>query len=162
MAGRVRVRVFLSTAAVALAVGGCSGSGGTKGNLGTTNSGGSIGSGDTTGAGGRGESTASGGTSGLGGATASGGADGNGTGGASVGLPGTDGGAPYQGPCDLVPSGCAEAYSVTRAMTASYTGPLFQLARTSDKTTQDVGQTASHAADLTTWSSFCGGTQSIA
>lgn len=49
---------------------------------------------------------------------------------------------------------------MTRAMASAYTGPLFQLTRTSTKTTLDVGQTASHAADLTTWSSFCGGTAS--
>ena len=46
-------------------------------------------------------------------------------------------------------------------MTASYKGPLFQLGLTSDKTkTLDIGQTAAHAADVTTWSSFCGGSQS--
>ena len=60
----------------------------------------------------------------------------------------------------MVPGGCAEAYSVTRAMVASYTGPLFQLGRTSDKTTLNIGQTSAHAADMTTWSAFCGGSQS--
>ena len=60
----------------------------------------------------------------------------------------------------MVPGGCAEAYSVTRAMVASYTGPLLQLGRTSDKTTLNIGQTSAHAADLSTWSSFCGGSQS--
>jgi hypothetical protein len=45
-------------------------------------------------------------------------------------------------------------------MTATYTGPLFQLGRKSTKATLDVGQTAARAADMTTWNSFCGGTQS--
>jgi hypothetical protein len=46
-------------------------------------------------------------------------------------------------------------------MTASYKGPLFQLGLAKDKTkTLDIGQTDAHTADLTTWSDFCGGTQS--
>lgn len=63
---------------------------------------------------------------------------------------------PYKGPCDLV--ACAEAYSVTRAMTANYSGPLFQLYNGS--TTLDVGQTAQHTVDMSTWSSFCSGVAS--
>jgi hypothetical protein len=67
----------------------------------------------------------------------------------------------YQGPCDVLANGCAEAYSMTRAMTAKYTGPLFQLGLAKDKTkTLDIGQTSDHKADMTTWSAFCGGTQS--
>jgi len=81
------------------------------------------------------------------------------TGGGTGGSPGT-GGVSYQGPCDVVPGGCAEAFSVTRAMVASYTGPLLQLGRTSDKTTLNIGQTSAHAADMTTWSAFCNGSQS--
>ena len=51
---------------------------------------------------------------------------------------------------------------MARAMTASYTGPLFQLGKASDKkaATLDVGQTSDHKADMTTWSAYCGGTQS--
>lgn len=60
----------------------------------------------------------------------------------------------YTGPCDLVT--CAEAYSVDRAMTVNYSGPLFQL--WNGTTTKDVGQTILRAADLTGVSSFCGGT----
>jgi hypothetical protein len=60
----------------------------------------------------------------------------------------------------VVPGGCAEAFSVTRAMVASYTGPLLQLGRTSDKTTLNIGQTSALAADMTTWSAFCNGSQS--
>jgi hypothetical protein len=62
----------------------------------------------------------------------------------------------------VLANGCAEAYSVARAMTASYTGPLFQLGKASDAkaATLDVGQTSDHKADMTTWSAYCGGTQS--
>ena len=50
---------------------------------------------------------------------------------------------------------------MTRAMTSKYTGPLFQLGLAKDKTkTLDVGQTSDHKVDMTTWSSFCGGSQS--
>jgi hypothetical protein len=85
----------------------------------------------------------------------------------SGGKTGGDGGAggttaaAYQGPCDVVANGCAEAYGMARAMTAKYTGPLFQLGLAKDKTkTLDIGQTSDHKADMTTWSDFCGGTQS--
>ncbi|HZL21475.1 MAG TPA: arabinofuranosidase catalytic domain-containing protein [Polyangia bacterium] len=144
--------------------GGDSGSGGSTsagdvtGSGGSTGAGGVIGSGGSTSTGGRGGSNASGGATGVGG-KATGGAAGGGTGSGAGGSTGTGGGAAYQGPCDVVPGGCAEAYSVTRAMVASYTGPLLQLGRTSDKTTQNVGQTSAHAADLSTWSAFCGGSQ---
>lgn len=60
----------------------------------------------------------------------------------------------YTGPCDLVT--CVEAYSVDRAMTVNYSGPLFQLWNGS--TLMNVGQTTSRAVDLTGVSSFCGGT----
>ncbi|HEX7500691.1 MAG TPA: arabinofuranosidase catalytic domain-containing protein, partial [Polyangia bacterium] len=41
-------------------------------------------------------------------------------------------------------------------------GPLFQLGKASDSkaATLDVGQTSDHKADMTTWSAYCGGTQS--
>ena len=146
--------------------GGVTGSGGTSSTGGVTGSGGTSGaggSGGSTSAGGRGGSTASGGTTGSGGkatgGTAGGGAGGTAGGGAG-GAAGTGGTAAYQGPCDVVPGGCAEAFSVTRAMVASYTGPLLQLGRTSDKTTLNIGQTSAHAADMTTWSAFCNGSQS--
>jgi hypothetical protein len=56
----------------------------------------------------------------------------------------------------VLTSGCAEAFSVARAMTASYTGPLFQLGKASDANaaTLDVGQTSDHKADMTTWSAY--------
>ena len=58
----------------------------------------------------------------------------------------------YTGPCDLV--SCAEAVSVTRSMKSSYTGNLFQLVRTSDSTTLNVGQ-VNQAADLSGILAFC-------
>ena len=69
--------------------------------------------------------------------------------------------ADYKGPCDVLANGCAEAYGVARAMTVKYTGPLFQLGLAKDKSkTLDIGQTSDHKADMTTWSNFCGGSQS--
>lgn len=62
----------------------------------------------------------------------------------------------FKGPCDIVT--CAEAYSVSRAMTANYRGPLFQLYNGS--ATLDVGLNSAHQVDLSTWSEFCGGVQS--
>jgi hypothetical protein len=73
------------------------------------------------------------------------------------------GGAPsgtppyYLGPCDVIRGGCAEAYSVTRAMKARYAGPLFQLIRLSDNTTLDVGQTT-HIVNTSSIPEFCNGT----
>ena len=60
----------------------------------------------------------------------------------------------YLGPCDQVTGGCAEAYSMTRAMTKAYTGNLFQLYN--GTTTLDVGM-KNGLVDMSTWSSFCGG-----
>jgi hypothetical protein len=143
----------------AIGSGGSNSTGGITGSGGTTHTGGAVGTGGSTSTGGRGGANASGGVTGTGGFGSGGVATGGTTGGATGGSPGT-GGVSYQGPCDVVPGGCAEAFSVTRAMVASYTGPLFQLGRTSDKTTLNIGQTSAHAADMTTWSAFCNGSQS--
>ncbi len=142
----------------AIGTGGTTNTGGVVGTGGNTNTGGAIGTGGTTGSGGRGGANASGGATGAGG-TGTGGVATGGTTGGTGGSPGT-GGVSYQGPCDVVSGGCAEAFSVTRAMVASYTGPLLQLGRTSDKTTLNIGQTSAHTADMTTWSAFCNGSQS--
>src|SRR5438128_1765958 len=62
---------------------------------------------------------------------------------------------------DTEPSGSEEAYGVARAMTLKYTGPLFQIGLAKDKTKLlDIGQTADHKADMTTWSAFCSGNTS--
>ena len=131
--------------------GGSVGTGGTSSTGGTTGTGGTTNSGGTTGTGG----THTGGTTGAGGAAGAGGTTtgtGGGTGGTTVA---------YQGPCDLVASGCAEAYGLARAMTSKYTGPLFQLGLAKDKTKLlDIGQTSDHKADMSTWSAFCSASQS--
>ena len=60
----------------------------------------------------------------------------------------------YRGPCDVIRGGCAEAYSVTRAMKASYAGPLFQLVRLSDNKTLNIGQT-NHLVNISGVPAFC-------
>ncbi len=141
------------------ATGGAPGAGGTTSSGGTGGTTlGSGGSGGSVGAGGSGGSRATGGASASGGVSGTTGA--GGVAGSSAGTGGTPA-APYQGPCDLLGGGCAEAYGMARAMTVKYTGPLFQLGLAKDKTkTLDIGQTSDHKADMTTWSAFCGGTQS--
>jgi hypothetical protein len=147
-----------SSASGGTATGGTTNTGGTTDSGGTTNTGGTTDSGGSTSSGGQGTggATAGGGGTANGGRTASGGTTSAGTGGSSGAA------TTYQGPCDLIAGGCAEAYSVTRAMTASYKGPLFQLGIASDKNakTLDIGQTDAHTADMTTWNAYCGGTQS--
>ena len=147
---------------------------------GTTSTGGSVVSangGNVTSGGASGGSAATGGNNSKGGqqgtaGATSGGAPASGgstAGTASAGSPasagaGSGGGAAtaYQGPCDLLSDGCAEAYSLTRAMTASYKGPLFQLGLAADKNAKpiDIGQTDAHTADMSTWKAYCGDTPS--
>jgi len=150
--------------------------GGTTATAGVTSTGGSgvggastaggpanpAGTGGTSDPGVTGGTTSTGGTDSSGGSTASGGTTASGGSMASAGTGGGGPPMPYQGPCDLLTDGCAEAYSVTRAMTVSYTGPLFQLGLSADKNakTLDIGQTPAHTADMTTWSAYCGGTES--
>jgi len=157
--------------------GGSTGSGGNAGAGDTTGAAGSVSTGGTDASGGAagasagaagagrggsvgvgGSSSSRGGTSGSAGVTGSGGTVGSG------GVAGGRGGAggttaiAYQGPCDVLTSGCAEAYGVARAMTLKYTGPLFQIGLAKDKTKLlDIGQTSDHKADMTTWSAFCSG-----
>lgn len=61
----------------------------------------------------------------------------------------------YQGPCDILSGGCNEAYSMTHALTVNYSGPLFQLVRSSDGTTLNVPQTSNHTANLSVIPAFC-------
>ncbi len=47
-----------------------------------------------------------------------------------------------QGPCDIYAAGgdpCVAAHSTTRALYASYNGPLYQVMRQSDGKTLDIG-----------------------
>ena len=140
---------------------GATNSAGTSSSAGATNNGGTSSSAGATGA--AGGTTITGGSMATGGASSTGGSGASGGPPASAGSSGGPATAPtYQGPCDLLTGGCAEAYSVTRAMTASYKGPLFQLGLAADKNakTLDIGQTAAHTADMTTWSAYCGGSAS--
>jgi hypothetical protein len=119
--------------------------------------------GASTGSGGAGGSTAS-----AGGAKASGGSAGSGgrTGAAgstagTSGTSGTDGGT-GTGPCDIYASAnmkCVAAHSTIRALYGSYSGPLYQVTRASDKTTQDIPPlTPGGIADSSVQDTFCAGT----
>jgi hypothetical protein len=55
-----------------------------------------------------------------------------------------------QGPCDIYAAGgtpCAAAYSTTRALYASYNGPLYQVMRVSDGATKNIGVVRGSGAD---------------
>ncbi|NUR61148.1 MAG: alpha-L-arabinofuranosidase, partial [Catenulispora sp.] len=50
--------------------------------------------------------------------------------------------AAVQGPCDIYASGntpCVAAHSTTRALYGNYAGNLYQVRRSSDNTTKDIG-----------------------
>jgi len=134
--------------------GGATGSGGGAG--GKSGSGGASGSG-----GGKAGASGSGGTNGGGGASSSGGA--TGSGGAGTGMRG-------MGPCDIyaaasTPTPCAAAYSMVRALSSKYTGPLYQVRKDSSSTnagtggsTMDIGMTADGYGDSAAQDAFCGTT----
>ncbi|MCO5971931.1 arabinofuranosidase catalytic domain-containing protein [Actinoallomurus soli] len=65
-------------------------------------------------------------------------------------------------PCDIYASGgtpCVAAHSTTRALYASYNGPLYQVRRSSDNTTRTIGVlSAGGVADAAAQDSFCSGT----
>ncbi len=65
-------------------------------------------------------------------------------------------------PCDIYASGgtpCVAAHSTTRALYASYNGPLYQVRRSSDNATRDIGVlSAGGGADAAAQDSFCAGT----
>ncbi len=55
-----------------------------------------------------------------------------------------------QGPCDIYAAGgtpCVAAHSTTRALSASYNGPLYQVVRQSDHKTLDIGIVQPSASD---------------
>ncbi|WFR67761.1 arabinofuranosidase catalytic domain-containing protein [Curtobacterium flaccumfaciens] len=71
--------------------------------------------------------------------------------------------AATDGPCDTYRTTgntpCVAAYSSTRALSASYAGPLYQVRRASDGTTADVGVLAAGGyANAAAQDSFCAGT----
>src|SRR5438445_972420 len=65
-------------------------------------------------------------------------------------------------PCDIYASGgtpCEAAYSTTRAMFGSYNGPLYQIQRSSDNSTLNIGlQGAGGVVNSAPQVSFCSGT----
>ena len=70
--------------------------------------------------------------------------------------------AASSGPCDLYATGgtpCEAAYSTTRAMFASYNGPLYQIQRASDSSTLSIGlESAGGVVNSAPQVSFCSGT----
>ncbi|WP_433294107.1 arabinofuranosidase catalytic domain-containing protein [Actinoplanes sp. CA-030573] len=68
-------------------------------------------------------------------------------------------------PCDLYAAGgtpCVAAHSTTRALFAAYTGALYQVRRSSDNATRDIGVVSRGGpADAATQDSFCGGTSCV-
>jgi hypothetical protein len=110
--------------------GGGAGAGGAR-TGGTTGSGGAPTGGTTTASGG---ATPSGGTVGSGGTTPTGGTT------SSGGTSGTRG----TGPCDIYKAAnnpCVAAYSMVRALSSTYSGPLFQVRSPSSTTNQGTGGT---------------------
>jgi hypothetical protein len=69
------------------------------------------------------------------------------------------------GPCDIYASGgtpCVAAHSTTRALFGSYNGPLYQVRRSSDNTTRDIGVlSAGGVANAATQDSFCANTNCL-
>jgi hypothetical protein len=136
---------------------------------GATDQGGSVASGGASNAGGNsaaGGMVASGGKTGQGGAGASGGATGSGGANASGGTTGAGGtagssGTGPQGPCDIYQAAgtpCGAAHSTVRALYASYTGPLYQVQKASDKSTKDIMVGTDGFAKSSDQDSFCSGT----
>nr|WP_121231475.1 arabinofuranosidase catalytic domain-containing protein [Saccharothrix variisporea] len=70
-----------------------------------------------------------------------------------------------QGPCDIYAAGntpCVAAHSTTRALYGTYNGPLYQVRRSSDNTTRDVGPlSAGGVANAATQDTFCAGTTCV-
>ena len=80
------------------------------------------------------------------------------------------GGAPpaaaaSQGPCDIYAAGgtpCVAAHSTTRALYAAYSGPLYQLRRSSDNATLNISPlSAGGVANAAAQDSFCAGTTCV-
>ncbi|GGL14019.1 alpha-N-arabinofuranosidase [Sphaerisporangium melleum] len=69
------------------------------------------------------------------------------------------------GPCDIYAAGgtpCVAAHSTTRALYGAYNGPLYQVRRSSDNATQDIGVlSAGGVVNAATQDSFCAGTNCV-
>jgi non-reducing end alpha-L-arabinofuranosidase len=68
-------------------------------------------------------------------------------------------------PCDIYAAAgtpCVAAHSTTRALVASYAGALYQVRRSNDNTTRDIGVlSAGGAADAAAQDTFCAGTTCV-
>src|SRR5947208_7918349 len=84
---------------------------------------------------------------------------------AGLGVMGGTARAATQGPCDIYASGgtpCVAAHSTTRALYGAYSGNLYQVRRSSDNTTKDIGVlSAGGYANAATQDSFCAGTSCV-
>jgi hypothetical protein len=69
------------------------------------------------------------------------------------------------GPCDIYATGgtpCVAAHSTTRALYGAYNGPLYQVRRSSDSTTRDIGVTSVGGyADAAAQDTFCANTACV-
>jgi hypothetical protein len=150
--------------------GGAAGSGGRTGAGGAAGTGGRTGSGGASApdaAAGSGGGPATGGRTGSGGATSSGGTTGSG----GTTSPGTGGstGTRGPGPCDVYAAAspatpCVAAYSMIRALSSTYNGPLYQVRKDSSSkntgtggTTTDIGMLPDGFADSAAQDAFCTG-----
>jgi len=143
----------VTTGSIVLQSSGSTGSGGSSGSGGGAAGGKSGSGGMVAGTGGsHGGASGTGGTNGGGGATGSGG---SGT--------GTRG----MGPCDIygTTTPCVAAYSMARALSSKYTGPLYQVRKDSSSTnigtggsTMDIGMTSDGYGDSAAQDAFCGAT----
>ncbi len=69
-----------------------------------------------------------------------------------------------QGPCDIymaAESPCVAAFSTTRALSATYRGPLYQLERASDRASLNIGVLPDGYADAAAHDEFCTGTTCV-
>jgi hypothetical protein len=86
-------------------------------------------------------------------------------GGLIAGGAGTPSRAATQGPCDIYAAGgtpCVAAHSTTRALYAAYSGPLYQVRRSSDNATTNISPlSAGGVANAATQDSFCSGTSCV-
>jgi hypothetical protein len=68
------------------------------------------------------------------------------------------------GPCDIYAAGgtpCVAAHSTVRALYASYRGNLYQVRRSSDNATRNIGVLSAGGADAASQDSFCSGTRCV-
>ena len=68
------------------------------------------------------------------------------------------------GPCDIYAAGgtpCVAAHSTVRALYGSYRGNLYQVRRSSDNTTRNIGALTGGVADAASQDSFCAGTTCV-